>query len=97
MLVVLAAGAANANQGGFSGGPHFVPHARPGIARHAFLHHPFFFRPVFFVAPIYYPVAPVPYWSNCYQYQTMMVIGGLLQPGYATACLGPDGLWYNVD
>ncbi len=101
---VIAAGAASARDHDGGGRPHprFVhPH------RHA---HPFIFRSFFFFgAPVFAPVpvalypaqrypayvvAPIPGWPNCYEYQTTVVIGGLAQPAFGTACLGPDGLWH---
>lgn len=73
-------------------------------------HRHVFFRPFFFFgAPVFAPVpvalypvqpypayfvAPIAGWPNCYQYQTTVIIGGLAEPAFGTACLGPDGLWH---
>ena len=73
-------------------------------------HRHVFFRPFFFFgAPVFAPlpialypavpypayfVAPIAGWPNCYEYQTTAIIGGLAQPAFGPACLGPDGLWH---
>jgi hypothetical protein len=54
-----------------------------------------------------YPSAPVqavpvspPYTDGygryCREYQSTMVVGGMPQPGYGTACMQPDGSWQIV-
>lgn len=36
------------------------------------------------------------YGRYCREYQTTVVVGGMAQPGYGTACLMPDGQWRVV-
>jgi hypothetical protein len=103
---VIAVGAAAARDHGGGGRSHprfIVPH------RH--FAHPFPFRSFFFFgAPVFAPlpvalfagqaypayfVAPIDGWPNCYEYQTTAIIGGVPQPVFGTACLGPDGLWHT--
>jgi hypothetical protein len=101
----IAAGAASARDRDGGGRPH-PPFVHPHH-RHA---HPFVFRSFFFLgAPVFAPVplalypvqpypayvvAPIPGWPNCYEYQTTVIIGGLPQPAFGTACFGPDGFWH---
>lgn len=45
------------------------------------------------------PMSP-PYTDNqgryCREYQSTLIVGGMSQPGYGTACLQPDGSWRIV-
>jgi hypothetical protein len=102
VIAVDAAAARNHGGGGGRSHPRFV-------ARH--FGHPFPFRSFFFFgAPVFAPlpvalfagqaypayfVAPIDGWPNCYEYQTTAIIGGVPQPVFGTACLGPDGLWHT--
>lgn len=61
--------------------------------------------PTVVVVPAPSPLAVDPagpaYLSNsgqvCREYQTTVVIGGVQQPGYGTACQQPDGSWRVVN
>ena len=72
--------------------------------RHVFFHPFFFFGTtvfapvpiVLFPPPVFpaYVVAPIGGVPYCYTYQTTIIVGGLLQPAFGTACLGADGYWH---
>jgi hypothetical protein len=91
----------------------FVGFHHPFFFRHEFFFHRGLFRPFFFFgtpafAPI--PVALDPPYDytgylydqaggqgNCYQYESMILMGGAPTPAWGTACMQPDGTWLTVE